>query len=111
MKRGVHAEGFNTYTMILLVPESLQIRVKNCSYRWSAQVLPCRKVHDKQVLRFHQFFLHAGWGDINALAITNRGAAASAGDLFRGKYMAESTIGFGTLYPAKGVELLTQFAN
>jgi hypothetical protein len=53
------------------------------AYRWSAQVLPCRIVHDEQVLGLHELFLNARGRDVDAFAITDRSATARTSDLNR----------------------------
>jgi hypothetical protein len=53
------------------------------AHRWSAQVLPCRIVHDEQVLGLHELLLNARGRDIDAFAIADRGATARTSDLNR----------------------------
>jgi hypothetical protein len=53
------------------------------AYRWSAQVLFGRIVHNEQVLRLHELFLNTRWCDIDAFAITDRCATARTSDLNR----------------------------
>ena len=63
------------------------------TYQWPTDVLLARPVHDEDVVRLHQLFFHARGREEDVVFMSDRDAAAGAGD------------------PAKSVELAAQRAD
>jgi hypothetical protein len=63
------------------------------TYQWSADVLLARVVHDKDVVRLHQLFLHARGREEDVVFMLDRNAAA------------------GARHPAESVELAAERAD
>jgi hypothetical protein len=108
-KRGVHAEGLRAYRLIHRQPtgvlchlllycgkarerEKLFLEIYK-TYQWPTDVLLARPVHDEDIVRLHQFFFHARRREEDVVFMSDRDAAASAGD------------------PAERVELAAQGTN
>ena len=63
------------------------------TYQWPTDVLLARPVHDEDIVRLHQFFFHARGRQEDVVFMSDRDAAAGAGD------------------PAERVELAAQRAD